>query len=163
MFRCILGEGEKLWLRKRGMCDLILKRSAISDRSDPKLICTQTPKSSIWPSEFALQRDQPWARTGQWLCSFLCDLPSLRAMAIALRANACRDPAALSHERSASCWGAAHVLIAQPALLKSLPKGMFQADTPRLANSKTLYINQQIKKNNQILLSFLCCDSCTAL
>ena len=32
---CISGGREKFWLRKRGVCDLIPKSSATSDRSDP--------------------------------------------------------------------------------------------------------------------------------
>lgn len=135
-FMCISGSKEKFWLGKRGMCDLTPKRSATSDRSDPTKAHfhpnTQEQHSAIriCPVDVACGQQacssgpaiQPWhcqhprVRAGQWLCCFLHDLPPV---------NARRDPAAVSHERSASCQGVAHALLGQPALLKSLPKGTF--------------------------------------
>lgn len=70
-----------------------------------------------------------------------------------------RVPTALSQERSASCQGAAHALLAQPAHLKPLPKETFQADSTRLLRKQ-----QTLKKyKNQVVLFFPCCGSSTAL
>lgn len=134
-FMCISGGGEKFSLRKRGTRDLIPTRSATSERSDPTkahlhpntqeqhlairvcpadVVCGQQA-CSAGPATQPWHCWQPRARAGQWFRGFLHDLSP---------ANARRDPAALSHERSANCPGAAHALLAQTAL-KSPPKGMF--------------------------------------
>lgn len=101
------------------MCDLIPKRSASNNRSAKAPLHPDSKEQysatvHVGSRSAAQDHAQPWHCWGQQQSGGSV-LPAQPA--------SCKphsDPAALSPERSASCWGAAPALLAQPALLNSL-------------------------------------------